>query len=101
MPKITVDKKTTLEPKAAFEKIKEFFNNDRDLRKLDSNYQCQFNESALTGTAKGQKFQAEMNVRSEGTGSRIQVEISLPLMLTPFKGYVEKTVHDKLNALIG
>lgn len=101
MPKITVDKKTALEPKEAFEKIKEFFNNDRDLRKLDSNYQCQFNESALSGSAKGQKFQAEMSVASEGGGSRIKVEINLPLMLTPFKGYVEKTVQEKLSALIG
>ncbi len=101
MPKITVDKKTQLEPKLAFEKIKEFFTNDRDLRKLDSNYQCQFNESALSGTAKGQKFQAEMSVSSDGAGSRVQVEINLPLMLTPFKGFVEKTVKEKLSALIG
>ncbi|MEQ1876415.1 MAG: polyhydroxyalkanoic acid system family protein [Bdellovibrionia bacterium] len=101
MPKITIDRKTALDPKAAFGKIKEFFSTDRDLRKLDSNYQCQFDETGLSGSAKGQKFQAEMSVRAEAGGSRIQVEITLPMLLTPLKGMVEKTVNEKLNALIG
>ncbi|HEX4922995.1 MAG TPA: polyhydroxyalkanoic acid system family protein [Bdellovibrionales bacterium] len=101
MPKLKFDVETQLAPKDTFTKIKEFFSNDRDLRKLDSNYQCQFDEGRMTGTAKGSKFEAAVAVHAATAGSRVQIEINLPLMLTPFKGMVEKTVQEKLNKLIG
>jgi hypothetical protein len=101
MAKIKIEKTSSLSPKDAFGKIKEFFSNDHDLRKLDSNYKCQFDDNLMAGTAKGSKFEAAMSVLPQAGGSKIQVEVSLPLMLTPFKGFVEKTIQDKLGTLIG
>lgn len=101
MPKLKFEVQTQLAPKETFGKIKEFFANDRDLRKLDSNYQCQFDETRLSGTAKGSKFDAAVAVHPEVSGSRVNIEINIPLMLMPFKGMVEKTVQDKLTKLIG
>jgi len=101
MPKINIETNTKLNPKDAFGKIKEFFSHDQDLRKLDSNYQCQFDDNALSGTAKGSKFNAQMSVHPDAGGSKIKLQIDLPLLLTPIKGYVEKTVQQKLGTLIG
>jgi hypothetical protein len=101
MPKINIATSTKLTPQDAFGKIKEFFAHDRDLRKFDSNYQCQFDDSRLTGRAKGTKFDAEVSVHADPGGSKIDIAINIPLMLSPFKGFVEKTIQDKIRALIG
>jgi hypothetical protein len=100
MPKIKFETTSALTPKDTFGKIKSFFTSDVDLRKLDPNYQCQFDDTKLAGTAKGSKFDAAVSVHPDNTGSRVQIEINIPLMLSPFKGFVEKTVQQKLGALI-
>src|SRR5262245_29479446 len=100
MPKISIEKTSSLSPEETFSKIKTFLTDDKDLRKLDSNYQCQFDEKSLTGSAKGKQFEAKLKVAS-GSKTRVSLEISLPLLLTPFKGMVEKTLTHKLDSLLG
>jgi hypothetical protein len=100
MPKIKFETTSAYPAKETFDKIKSFFTSDVDLRKLDPNYQCQFDESKFSGTAKGSKFDASVSVHPDSPGSKVQIEISIPLLLSPFKGFVEKTVQQKLGALI-
>jgi hypothetical protein len=100
MPKVKVESKSKHSAEETFKKIKDLLENDRDLRKMDSKYTCQFNDSALTGSAKGGKFEADMRVTSNGTGCSVEIEVSLPLMLTPVKGVVQSTLQKKLESAL-
>ena len=101
MPKFKVEKTTQLEAKESFDKIKTFLSSDPDLKMLDSSYQCQFQDDQLTGSAKGQKFNANLLVTKEGPQSKVEITVDLPLMLMPFKGLVENTLNKKLAQLLG
>jgi hypothetical protein len=101
VPKISIEKTSALSAEDAFSKIKDFLSDDKDLRKLDSNYKCQFDEKALSGTAKGKQFEARLAVAKGSPKTKVTLEVSLPLLLTPFKGFVEKTLNQKLDAVLG
>ncbi len=101
MPKIIVQKSVNKAAQETFEKLKTFLSSDPDLKRMDSSYQCQFQDEQMTGTAKGTKFNALLNVKQNGTNSDIEIQIDLPLMMTPFKGVVESTIQNKLNKLLG
>lgn len=100
MPKFTVEKTTDMNAQDSFEKIKQFLSSDADLKMLDSSYECQFEDQALKGSAKGKKFNAEMQVSKEGEKSKVAITVDLPLMLMPFKGLVENTLNKKLSQLL-
>lgn len=101
MPKIKVEKNSSLPAKDSYEKIKSFLSNDPDLKNLDSSYQCNFQDELMKGTAKGHKFNADLEVTSLGQESKVQIIVDLPLMLLPFKGLVENTLNKKLTKLLG
>lgn len=100
MPKFKVESKSNHSAQDTYEKIKSLLENDRDLRKMDSSYICNFNDSGLTGTAKGSKFEAEMKVAGAGAGANVEIEVSLPFMLTPLKGVVQSTLQKKLESAL-
>lgn len=100
MPKFKVESQSKLPPQEAFQKIRGLLENDRDLRKMDSSYTCQFDESALSGRAKGSKFEADMRVKPQANGSVVELDVSLPMMLTPLKGVVQSTIEKKLQTLL-
>jgi hypothetical protein len=97
MPKFKVESKSKHSPQDTYLKIKSLLENDKDLRKMDSNYVTSFNDSGLTGTAKGSKFEAAMKIASADPGANVEIEVSLPLMLTPLKGVVQSTLQKKLE----
>lgn len=100
MPKVKVESPSNHSPQDTFQRIKSMLENDKELRKMDSAYKCQFNDSAMTGTAKGSKFEADMRVTSKAGGSVVEIEVSLPLMLTPVKGIVQSTLQKKLESAL-
>jgi len=100
MPKISIETTSSLSPQDTYTKIKAILADDKDLRKLDSNYKCQFDDGTLSGTAKGKQFEANLKV-AKGSSTQVTIEVSLPLLLSPFKGYVEKTLRQKLNSVLG
>lgn len=97
MPKFTVETQSNQQPNDAFNKIKSMLSNDADLKKMDSSYTCNFNDSQMTGTAKGSKFSAALSVQASGGGSKVKIDVDLPLMLTPVKGIVQSTLQKKLE----
>jgi hypothetical protein len=101
MPKFKVEKTSSLKPKESFDKIKLFLSADPDLKMLDSSYKCQFEDEKMSGFAKGQKFNAQMQVSSSGDQSKVEITVDLPLLLMPFKGLVENTLNKKLDKLLG
>lgn len=101
MPKIVLEKDFSAAPQEVFSKVKSILSDDKDLRKLDPNYKCQFQEANLSGTAKGSQFEAQMEIKPGGSGSHLKLVVSLPMLLTPFKGFVEKTLKEKIEKVIG
>jgi hypothetical protein len=101
MPKFTIDHESKSNPAEAYSKIKDFLNNDQDIRKFDSKLQCSFNDGAMSCKMNGSQFKADMVVAANGAGSKVQVTVDLPLLLTPFKGKVTETLQRKLAKYLG
>lgn len=97
MPKFTIEHSSSHSAKEAFEKIKSFMTSDEDVRRFDSKMQCQFDDGTLNGSVKGSQFKADVSVLSQGTGSKIQIIVDLPMLLSPFKGKVQETLQRKLS----
>jgi hypothetical protein len=97
MPKFTIEHTCSHSPKEAFGKIKTFMTEAEDIRRFDSKMQCQFNDDALNGKVKGSQFKADISVQAQGTGSKVQIVVDLPMLLTPFKAKVQETLQKKLS----
>ena len=97
MPSVKIQKNTSQSPDQAFKRISDLLQNDSELRKLDSKYACEFDAKALTGTAKGSQFKADMKILPEGAGSQVQITVELPFHLGLVKGLVSKTLEKKLE----
>lgn len=97
MPKFTIEHTSSHGAKEAFEKIKTFMSGDEDIRRFDSKMQCQFDDAGLNGCIKGSQFKADVTVQAQGTGSKIQILVDLPMLLTPFKAKVQETLQKKLS----
>jgi hypothetical protein len=97
MPKVTVQKTITSSPKEAFTKVSDMLSKNEDLKKLDPSYQCEFDESTLTGQAKGKLFTASLTIAPAQTGSTVEITVDLPFTLSLAKGMVQKTLEKKLN----
>ena len=97
MPKISIDHNSSLQASESYEKIKEFFENDQDLRKLDPKMKATYDDKTRTGKVTGSQFKADLSVDENGPGSVVKLRVDLPLLLTPFKGKVEETLQKKLK----
>jgi hypothetical protein len=94
-----IEKTSELSAQDAFRTVHAFLSDDKDLRKLDPHYRCQFDEGALTVIAKGKQFEAKLKVVDAET-TRVILEVSLPWPLTPIKGLVEKSLRNKLASAL-
>lgn len=101
MPKFTIDHQSKHDPEQAYAKIKDFVENDQDIRRFDPKLQCSFDDDRMCAQMKGSQFKADLAVASAGAGSKISVTVDLPLMLTPFKGKVQETLQKKLTKYLG
>lgn len=97
MPKAVIKKRSQIAATEAYNRVKGLLANDKDLHKLDPSYKCHFNDSALTGTASGKMFKAEMTIKNEGGGSEVEIIVDLPFTLALAKGLVQKTLQKKLD----
>lgn len=100
MPKFKVETSSKHSASDTYTKIKNVLENDKDLRKMDSSYKTEFNDSTMSGRAKGSQFEANMTVKSAGNGAKVEVEVSLPMLLTPLKGVVQSTLQKKLESAL-
>lgn len=100
MPSLTIQKDSSRDPNDTFQRISQLLETDKDLRKLDAKYQCQFDPTSLSGKAEGQHFKAKMQISKAGEGSRIEVTVDLPFHLALVKGMVEKTLSKKLDDVL-
>lgn len=98
MPSIKIAKNSALSAPECFEKIKQLLENDKELRRLDPQYQCEFDSDQLSGKATGSQFKASLNVTDSGAqGSQMEIIVDLPFHLTLVKGIVQKTLEKKVD----
>lgn len=101
MPKFTIEHQSSHKPEETYAKIKEFLNNDQEIRRFDSKLECTFSDKDMTAKMKGSQFKADMKIAKADTGSQVNVVVDLPLMLTPFKGKIQETLQKKLTKYLG
>ncbi len=97
MAKVNVTLNADKPADEAYQRIKKVLETDSDLKKLDSSYKTEFNDSNRTGTAKGKTFTASLEVKENGSNSTVILSVKLSLLASPFKGVVESTLNKKLE----
>ena len=100
MPKFKVECDSKHSSAETFGKVKSFLDNDAEIKKLDPSVKITYNESQMTGSAKGSKFDAEIKVLGKGSGAQVEIEVSLPMLLTPIKGMVQASIQKKLSTAL-
>jgi hypothetical protein len=100
MPSLKIEKNSQLSATDSYKRITSLLETDKDLRKLDAKYKCQFDEASLSGSADGQHFKAKMKITAAGAGSHVEVSVDLPFHLALVKGMVEKTLSKKLDEVL-
>ena len=101
MPKFNVEHLSGVNAQDAFEKLKIFLNSPNDISKLDSEIACQFDDQKLTATMTGSQFKAQINVRSQTSGSKTVVVVDIPLLLLPFKSKIQETLERQFKKHLG
>lgn len=100
MPKFTVEQSSKLSADDCFSKIKNFMNSkDNDIRKFDTKMDVTFEDGKKVCDIKGSQFKAQIQVLPDSAGSKAQITVDLPLMLTPFKGKIESMLKDNLTKI--
>jgi hypothetical protein len=97
MPKFKVDTPSNLSAKEAYTKIKNFLENTDDLKKLDSQIQCSFEDAKLKGSAKGKQFKADISIKENSPNCVVSIEVEIPLLLSPMKGKIQETLERKIK----
>jgi hypothetical protein len=99
MPKFTVEHQTNLSREEAYKKIQDYLQDSQDLRKWDSSLEAKFDATAMTGEVKGSKFECSVEVIGNSP-TNVALHISLPFLLTPFKGKIEEMLKKTMTKLL-
>lgn len=100
MPKVNIDFPSPFDAQQTFEKVKNLLDNDEGLRKIDNSIQCEYDDSQMSGSVKGSKFNAQMSVKDKGGSSDVSIVVDLPMLLGAFKGQVKTTIEKKLAKIL-
>jgi hypothetical protein len=101
MPKFTVEHQTASNTQETFNKLKDFFTKTDEIKKFDPKVECSFNDQAQTCQLKGSQFKADVQIVAGSNGSKVNIIVDLPLLLTPFKGKVQEGLQKMLKKHLG
>lgn len=101
MAKVKISHISKNSPEECFAKIKKLFENDKDIRKLDSNFTCEFDDDNLCGDATSKQFKAKMEILDHSEGAEVDLVITLPMHLALAKGMVKTMLTKKLEKYVG
>lgn len=100
MPKFSVEHETKLSKPEAFKKLQEYLKHSEGLKKLDSSLTYTFDEKNFTGQLKGSKFECDVSLVGENP-TKVKIDISIGLLLSPFKGKIAETLKGKMSQILG
>ena len=101
MAKFTVDHNVKHPTDKTFETIQSVLSKGDELKKFDSNINCEFDPNKKTCAIKGSQFKAEIKVLAASDGSKISVEVDLPFILMPFKGKISESLTKMFQKHLG
>ena len=101
MPKVKITHMSEHSAEDCFKKIQDLFENDKDLKKLNGEFECEFDEDNLCGNASGKQFKADMQISDHADGSQVDLTINLPMHLALAKGVVKTMLTKKLSKYVG
>lgn len=102
MPKVKIEKTLNMQAKKLFDTVNDVLTHDKEVKALEPNLCLETSEtdSGVEGQIKGSRISGNFEITEDSSGaSTINIVLSLPLMLSPFKGVVEKRLQDKLNSI--
>jgi hypothetical protein len=100
MPKFTVEHHTALPVEETFKRVSDYVQKSEGLKNLDKDFKCELNPGAKSGVIKSSKFECDFNIKQTDK-TLVTFNVSLPLLLSPFKGMVEKTLKEKMAKILG
>lgn len=101
MPKLNVDVDSKFTAQETFAKIKTIFGENSEIKKFDAQMNCTFDDTKLSGSAKGGKFSADILVNPVGSQSQVSIVVDIPFLLSAFKGQIKSTIEKKLSTMLG
>jgi hypothetical protein len=105
MPSIRIERNTKLQGSDSFQRLTKLLDQDKELRRLDPKYVCDFDSAQMKGTAKSKLFTAKLLVLNvdagSGAGSKVELVVDLPFHLALMKGMIQKTLEKKLDEALG
>ena len=102
MPKVKIEKTLNMQAKKLFDTVNDVLTHDKEVKALEPNLSLETSDTpkGVEGLIKGSRISGNFEIVEDNQGSStINIVLSLPLMLSPFKTVVEKRLKDKLDAL--
>jgi len=102
MPKVKIEKTLKMQAKKLFDTVNDVLTHDKEVKALEPNLSLETSDTpdGVEGQIKGSRISGNFEIKEDAKGtSTINITLSLPLMLSPFKGVVEKRLQDKLNSI--
>lgn len=102
MPKVKIEKTLKMQAKELFDTVNDVLTHDKEVKALEPNLSLETSETdkGVEGQIKGSRISGNFEITEDSDGaSTINIVLSLPLMLSPFKAVVEKRLQDKLNSI--
>jgi hypothetical protein len=97
MPTIKVERTSSLKGSDSFKLLTQLLDQDKELRKLDPHYKCDFVTETLSGVAESKLFTAKLKVFEASGGSKVELTVDLPFHLALVKGMVQRTLEKKID----
>ena len=92
-----------MQAKDLFNTVNNILTHDKEVKALEPNLNLEVFDTpkGVKGQIEGSRISGNFEIEEDNKGaSTINIVLSLPIMLTPFKRVVEKRLQDKLNALV-
>ena len=103
MPKVKIEKTLNMQAKRLFSTINDVLTQDKEVKALEPNLRLEASDTpeGVKGQIKGSRISGDFEIKedSNGSSSTINIVLSLSIMLSPFKGLIEKRIKDKIDAL--
>ena len=102
MPKVKIQKELNMKAEKLFKTIENILTTDKEIKALEPHltFKSESSDGEVKGQIKGSRVNGDIHIKQlNEEKSSILIELSLPLILTPFKTIVEKKIKDKLEAI--
>jgi ribosome-associated toxin RatA of RatAB toxin-antitoxin module len=102
MPKVKIQKTISVQAEKLFEAVQDVLKNDKEIKALEPKLEVhgeKVTSDLITAQVSGSRVEGDFKITPDGESSTIDIELRLPITLTPFKGLVQKKIEEKLSKI--